>query len=1304
MYNKVSRKDWDVVLVQEPYVTAMGNIRTPNGYVAVAPVDRYKDSAPTTRAVAWISSDLATSSWKILNVPGTNDITAIQLAGAYGRLTIINIYNDCTHARTLRLVREYLRLNRTEMLSRADDHLILAGDFNRHHPMWDEESDDRLFTPRALEEAGKLIELLADLNLKMALPKGQPTLEHLVTKKYSRPDNFWCTEDIYDLIVRCEVDPSLRPPGTDHFPIATYITLPQERVVPKASYNFRVVDWEDFQENLAIRLLEIPAPQPLRTDQQFQEAAENLTAVLQDTIRTRVPVNKPCPFSKRWWNNDLSRKKTNMKKLSRLAYRYRALTDHESHLELRKARNEYGEAIIEAKRRHWEEFLENAAEQDLWTANRYFREPTGDGGKSRIPTLKVQDEGPNGLVREVNTNDGKAKALARLFFPKKPDISRTPENYDYPEPLPPPPPITTEQVVCQIKRLSPFKTCSPDEVPNVVLQKCIEQILDHLIHLFRGIFTLRTYFQGWQEFTTAVLRKPGKTDYEVPKAYRPIALLCTIPKVLTAIVAEDIGHLVEKNTLLPDTHFGGRPGRTTTDAIHYLVDKVKAAWGSKKVASILFLDVEGAFPNAVTDTLIHNLRKRRIPTAYVKFVERLLKGRKTRMKFDDFISELIEIANGIGQGDPISMLLYIIYNADLLEALRRIGENAIGYVDDALVITTAKTFTGTTRALKNFMERREGGLEWAQDHNSKFEISKIVIMHCQPVARKPTDRPHPTLRLEERVIREVTTYKYLGVHLDSQLRWRTQENEAMAKATAYILMFRRLTRTSLGIRPRLMRQLYISVAIPKMTYALDVWFVPPHKKEGKRNNSGSVRAQKAMGKIQRIATLAITGGLRTSPNDLLDAHAGVLPVNLMLERICHGTIVRAATLPDGHPIRAMVRRYSKTPAKTHLTPLQKLIERFKIRPRRIETIKPDPRLPTYEIAFTTTIAESKEESIKEEKKDNSDIKVYTDGSGYEGNVGAAAVLYRKGREEPERILRFHLGSLKKHTTFEGEAVGSILAAWMLQGRPEVGKLTVSSYSDSQAFIKATRARGAGPGQYLVLDYLKLTETMTDGTDIPNPIGTPKFALKWIAAHEGVTGNERVDEEAKRAAQGESSPDEELPPILRKRLPVSASALKQEFAETQKARWLEAWTTSPRFARFQHIDSAFPFNKFRKTISVLSRSQSSLLIQLRTGHIPLNSYLHCIKKSDTRRCANCWDARRGSIIETVIHYLFECQAYAEERFDLDKALGRYSRDLKGILASLDKIKELLKYVGRTGRFKTTLGDAIGDVSHLDPEEG
>ena len=70
---------------------------------------------------------------------------------------------------------------------------------------------------------------------------------------------------------------------------------------------------------------------------------------------------------------------------------------------------------------------------------------------------------------------------------------------------------------------------------------------------------------------------------------------------------------------------------------------------------------------------------------------------------------------------------------------------------------------------------------------------------------------------------------------------------------------------------------------------------------------------------------------------------------------------------------------------------------------------------------------------------------------------------------------------------------------------------------------------------------------------------------------------------------------------------------------------------------------------------------------------------------------------------MIHFLFECQAYAAERYDMDRVLGRQSRDFKGFMASLDGVKELLKYVGKTARFKKTLRDALCDVSHLDPEE-
>ena len=116
--------------------------------------------------------------------------------------------------------------------------MIWAGDFNRHHPLWDRDEDIHLFTQQANNRAENLIELLATYDLAMALPKGIPTLQHMVTGKYSRPDNIFNTAGLTELITRCEVDPTTRPTSTDHFPILTDIILPQERTASQPSHNF----------------------------------------------------------------------------------------------------------------------------------------------------------------------------------------------------------------------------------------------------------------------------------------------------------------------------------------------------------------------------------------------------------------------------------------------------------------------------------------------------------------------------------------------------------------------------------------------------------------------------------------------------------------------------------------------------------------------------------------------------------------------------------------------------------------------------------------------------------------------------------------------------------------------------------------------------------------------------------------------------------------------------------------------------------------------------------------------------------
>jgi Endonuclease-reverse transcriptase len=127
-------------------------------------------------------------------------------------------------------------------------HIIWRGDFNRHHPLWNRDEDERLFTAQAMRDANILIGMVA--NEEMALPKGEVTLRHMVTNLYSRLDNVWCSAEIIPLVIRCEVDAFLQPPCVDHFLIVTILDLPQERTVPIPTRNFRMVDWESFNIRL----------------------------------------------------------------------------------------------------------------------------------------------------------------------------------------------------------------------------------------------------------------------------------------------------------------------------------------------------------------------------------------------------------------------------------------------------------------------------------------------------------------------------------------------------------------------------------------------------------------------------------------------------------------------------------------------------------------------------------------------------------------------------------------------------------------------------------------------------------------------------------------------------------------------------------------------------------------------------------------------------------------------------------------------------------------------------------------------
>lgn len=83
------------------------------------------------------------------------------------------------------------------------------------------------------------------------------------------------------------------------------------------------------------------------------------------------------------------------------------------------------------------------------------------------------------------------------------------------------------------------------------------------------------------------------------------------------------------------------------------------------------LDVSGAFDNISHVRLLHNLRKRKIDEKTVRWIASFLSDRHTRIRIDGFTSPQYATSTGIPQGSPLSPILYLFYNADLIEMCKQ---------------------------------------------------------------------------------------------------------------------------------------------------------------------------------------------------------------------------------------------------------------------------------------------------------------------------------------------------------------------------------------------------------------------------------------------------------------------------------------------------------------------------------------------------------------------------------------------------------------------------------------------------------
>ena len=366
-------------------------------------------------------------------------------------------------------------------------------------------------------------------------------------------------------------------------------------------------------------------------------------------------------------------------------------------------------------------------------------------------------------------------------------------------------------------------------------------------------------------------------------------------KGLERLLAKRIAHTALVEGVISDQHFGPVPGRSAVDLVGCVVHDVEKALDRRHTATLVTVDVKGAFDGVLHNRLLRRMQEQGWPPQLLRWTSSFLSGRSAQVRYPGGVTEPIQLACGVPQGSPASPALFMLYLAEGLQKGSR--KCRFGYADDiGLLGVGASKAESAAAAQAEALEL----VEWAETNAIQFDMTKTEVIQFGGVA---SEAP-ASVSVGGQVFTPSPQIRWLGVFLDPKLTFRAHVDFWCAKAQSVATHLRRLSPVQRGAAPGPLVRAVESCVVTVATYGAEVWY--PGSSRPTAHGTTKFRITGLLDKIDLVIRMALRGALpvwRTTRIAVLHRESGIPPASILLEGIRLQNSSRLHRLDELHPLR-----------------------------------------------------------------------------------------------------------------------------------------------------------------------------------------------------------------------------------------------------------------------------------------------------------------------------------------------------------------------------------------------------------------